>query len=194
MENDTFFYAYEGQQDLHFAIDCMDRYKTLEFDKFENYISRIDLNPAAVVSLLQSYQVNVKGDVIYSGSQNDMRYFLVNTKRNFEGLIDGFGNNRVALLCQHYEETDNLVWDELTEYSQTVYKPLDRVARVSVNLMNYYQEPFTKEDIELIELLLKKLEKMIGMKLGVCIPLDMDWKNKRLVSIDTFSKLLFRVL
>ena len=167
MERETFFYAYEGQYKLHFGVDLIDEYEGHKTQKFKNYISNIRLLPSEIVILLQDYQISVEGDVKLSGAQNDMRYFCMNTKREFDGLIDGFGNSRVALLCGHYEITDQYESDE-EGFLQKVYKAVDRIMWVSVVLINYYEEPFAKMDIELVGILLKRLEKSIGMKIGIC--------------------------
>lgn len=185
MERETFFYAYEGQYKLYFGVGLIDKYEGHKTQKFENYISHIRLRPSEIVTLLQDYQISVKGDIKLSGDQNDMRYFCMNTKREFDGLIDAFGNSRVALLCEHYEITDKYENDE-DGFLQKVYKSVDRIMWISLALINYYEEPFTQTDIELIEILVKRLEETIGMKIGICFPPKMN-RMMELIPIEKFT-------
>ena len=169
MERETFFYAYEGQYKLHFGVDLIDMYKENQIKKFENHISNIYLYPDEISTILQDYKVDVRGDVHFSGGQNDMRYFCMRTKRNFEGLISGFGNSRVALLCGHYKITNEYTQD-VKGLLQSVYKPVNQIRWITVVLSNFYNEPFERTDIDLIQLLLNKLEKAKGLKMGLCFP------------------------
>lgn len=188
MERETFFYAYEGQDYPHYAIDLIDKYEGAEIKKFENYISDIGLSPSEIVSSLQDYQVSIKRDVKFSGGQNDQRYFCVNTRRNFDGLIEAFGNSRVALLCGHYEITDE--YDEEWGFSQRVYKPVDRVTWTSVVLINYDEESFTQADEELLKTILEKFQDIIGMKIGICRTVEKEkYRTLEFLSIDYFLAL-----
>lgn len=191
MERETFLYAYEGQNHGHYGIDLIDRYEGSEIKKFENYISDIGLSPSEIVSSLQDYHISVKGDIKLSGGQNDMRYFMEKTKRDFDGLIEAFGNSRVALLCGHYEITDEYEEDKVFGLLQRVYKPVDRITWISVVLMNYNEEPFTWADEKLLRTILEKFQDITGTKIGICRALEKEkYRILELLSVDFFMEIV----
>lgn len=191
MERETFFYAYEGQNYGHYGIDLIDKYEGYEIKKFENYISDIELSPSEIVSLLQDYHISVKRDVKLSGGQNDMRYFMEKTKRNFDGLIEAFGNSRVALLYGYYEITDEYKEDNVFGFLQRIYKPVDRITWINVVLMNYDEEPLTQADEKLLRTILEKFQDITGTKIGICRTLvNEKYRTLELLSVDLFMALV----
>lgn len=111
----------------------------------------------------------------------------MHTKVNFDGLIDGFGNERVALLIGHYETTDQYTQDEIG-YLQNVYNPIEQIRWITALLLNFDNEPLKKADLDLMQLLLNKLEKAIGLKIGLC-PLN-NSDIFELIPIEKFSEII----
>ena len=184
MNKEMFCYAYEGQYRLHFGVDLLEKYACRTTADFVNYISDVKIPSSEISAALKEYQIDICGDVKKSGGNNDMRYFCLKTERDFSGLIDAFGNSRVALLCGHYENTGEYEPTGKDGPLQWVYKPTDEIRWITVVLENYDEEPFTDGDLALIETLLRKLERFVGMKIGICIVAKMELIE--FISIDDF--------
>lgn len=184
MEKSTFKWAYEGGKCPEFGVDLIEMYSDSDYctQRFNNYVSEKKLSITTIESALSDYNVNVVGDVIFSGNQNDMRYFCLDTYRNFDGLVSGFGNSRIALICGHYIQTDELIH---TKYvSQLVWRSIDTIRFLTLVTGNYYDEPLIQSDVDLIFCILKELEEIIGGKLGVCLPREKYDEPMKLISID----------
>lgn len=75
VEKKQFFYAYEGKGQDIYKIDIINKYETPEnVDCFQNYISNIELMALDIRDVLKDYLVDVSGDVVMTGGQNDMQY------------------------------------------------------------------------------------------------------------------------
>jgi hypothetical protein len=203
MNKKKFKWAYEGGNSLELGIDLIEKYSDKNFftQKFENYLQDERLSVSSVESALQDFRVDVVGDVVLSGSQNDMRYFCMDTYRDFDGLVSGFGNSRIALICGHYIHTgeyrstgkyrSSLGWKYNESVGcgdlQEIWKSTGTIESVTLVTGNYYNEPLIQSDVNLICYILKALEEIIGGKLGVCLPREKYNEPMKLISIYDFS-------
>lgn len=187
MKRCTFKWAYEGGKSPIFGVDLLEMYSDNDYctEEFNNYLSDKKLLVTTIESALNDYKVDVVGDVVFSGNQNDIQYLLMDTYRNFDGLVSGFGNDRVALICGHYIRTGEYIENEFG-VSQEIWKSIDTIEFATLVFGNYHNEPLIQSDINLMAYILKIFEKNTGEKLGLCLPSKEYNEPMKLIAIDDF--------
>ena len=166
-EKKQFFYAYEGREQDIYKIDIIDRYETPgNVECFKNYISNLEIMALDIRFDLKDYIVDVSGDVVMAGDQNDMKYFMMNTYRDFRGLIDGYGNERFALLCSHYHLSEEFDYNWMGLY-QRVLKTSDKINEITLVIHNYNNDGLSKTDKRIMLEIIDRFEESIGYSIGI---------------------------
>ena len=101
-----------------------------------------------------------------TGDQNDMKYFMMNTYRDFRGLIDGYGNERFALLCSRYYISEGFDYNWIGLY-QRVLKTSDKINEINLVIHNYNNDGLTNEDKRIMLEIIDRFEESIGCSLEI---------------------------